>query len=66
MGPRGQAEPVLLSPGPSGQRAVELGGVDAQKGGEGDGNVQKLDQPQVPGLSLGQPSPPACEVVMVL
>ena len=56
----------MLSFSPSGQRAVELGGVDTQEGGQGDGNVQKLNQPQVPGLSLGQPSPPAHEVVVVL
>lgn len=45
---------------------MELRGVHAQERGQGDGNVKKLDKWEVPGHSLGHPSSPAVEVVMVL
>lgn len=45
---------------------MELRGVHAQERGQGDGNVKKLDKWEVPGQSLGHPSSPAVEVVMVL
>lgn len=45
---------------------MELGGINAQERGQGDGNVKKLDKWEVPGQSLGHPPFPAVEVVMVL
>lgn len=45
---------------------MELRGVHAQERGQGDGNVKKLDKWEVPGQSLGHPSLPVVEVVVVL
>lgn len=45
---------------------MEVRGVHAQERGQGDGNVKKLDKWEVPGQSLGHPSSPAIEVVVVL
>lgn len=61
---RGEAEPEGLCAIHEG--GVELCGVHAQERGQGDGNVKKLDKWEVPGQSLGHPSLPVVEVVMVL
>lgn len=60
----GKTEPVVLCAVSEG--GVELRGVHAQERRQGDGNVKKLDKWEVPGQSLGHPSFPAVEVVMVL
>lgn len=60
----GETEPVGLCAINEG--VVEVRGVHAQERGQGDGNVKKLDKCEVPGQSLGHPSSPAIEVVVVL